>query len=310
MRILICSDGSKWAYKSARFALQLFRDTAHELTILVFKQCAAKMSSTKKTITRATREKEDNIGAQRSPDLIDEEVHELVEDLAIDGTDIRWLHEEGDMARHILDIAKDYDLVCLGGAGKGGFSQNMLGLIADEVVTEGKGNLMVTKSSDVVCKNILLAVTPSSLSEGLAHYVGTLFEGSPAAITIDVLWDALPQRFAGYLEATPAQRVTEMVDADLFDDPDHLQNIIEIIESYGIESSFSYRDYKSLSQLIDDVEFNSYDLIIVHPESPKKGLTEGLLQFVGAGEKNQSLDLMRKSSPNVMLIRSLPNSQK
>ena len=304
MRILICSDGSKWALKSARFALQLFRHTAHELTILAFRQRAAYMSPTKKRITRATRQKEDNLGAERPAIEITEELQDLMGELSIDARELVWEQQEGDMARHILDIADGYDLICLGGAGKGAFSQNLLGMIADEVVMKGHGNLMVTKTSDMICQNILVAVTPDSLSEDLAHHLGTLFQGSPASICIEVLWEALTERFEGYLDASSRQRVAAMVDADLFDDPEHLENILAIIESYGVDCSAQFRDFRSLNQLIDHVEPASYDLIIIHPP-PREA---SLLNFLGS--EKESLTLMRKSSPNVMLLRSVPGTTK
>lgn len=300
MRILICADGSRWALKSARFALQLFRHTAHELTILTFKIRARELPKTRKTITRATRKKEDNIGAERSAVTIERELEDLVDELSIDTREITWLREEGDMAEHVLDIAEDYDLVCLGGAGKGGFSQHMLGLIADQVVLEGKGNLLVTKTSDCVCRDILVALRSSSIDDNLANYLGTLFQGSSARITLDVLWEELPGRFEGYLDAAVGQRMKEMVDDELFEPPEELQNIVEILDGYGIECTWSYKDYHSLDELINDVEPNAYDLMIIHPPPRSTGLRQ-LLE-----PRKQSLNLMRKSSPNVMLLRDLP----
>ncbi len=300
MRILICSDGSKWATKSARFALQLFRDTAHELTVLAFKTRAKELETTQKKMIRGTREKEDNIGAQRSLTIIEEEAQDLVGELIVDTHEVHWMRQEGDMVSSILAIANDYDLICLGGAGKGGFSQNMLGLIVDEVVKKGDGNLMVTKKSDAKCRDVLVALMPETVTEELAHYLGVMFKGSPATITIDVLWEDLPERFEGYLNAATGQRVKQMVDADLFHDPHQLRDIVAIIESYGVDCSASYQDYKSLNQLIDAVEPASYDLIIVHPPSRDSGL----LQLIEP--EKQSLNLMRKSSANVMLLRSLP----
>lgn len=299
MRILICSDGSRWALKSARFALQLFRPTTHELTILTFKVRAREMSKEKKTITRATRKKEDNIGAERSTATIEQELEDLVGELSIDTREITWLREEGDMAQHILSIADDYDLVCLGGAGKGGFSQHLLGLIADEIVLEGKGNLLVTKTSDTICREVLVALRSSSVDDELISYLGTLFEGSSARLTFDILWEELPGRFEGYLDAATHQRMKQMVDDELFEPPQKLKDIATILDEYGIESSWSYQDYNSLNELIDDVEPNSYDLIIVHPP-PRSTSLRQILE-----PRKQSLNLMRKSSPNVMLLRNL-----
>ncbi len=301
MRILICSDGSKWAQKSARFALQLFRDTVHELTILVFKQRASGMTPAKKSMTRGTRDKQDNLGADRATEVIAREVEDLVDDLSIDHREIAWRQDEGNMADHLLEIADDYDLICLGGAGKGGYSPNMLGLIADEIVKRGDGNLMVTKTSDDICKKVLVALSPKSIDEDLAHYLGQLFQDSPASVTIDVLWEDLPPRFEGYLDAATGRKMKQMVDSDLFDDPKKLRRIIDVIESYGIDADSSYQDYHSLEELIEDVEPTAYDLLVLRPSTEDSGF----LQMIEPSK--QSLNLMRKSSTNVMLLRSLPS---
>ena len=299
MRILICADGSRWALKSARFALQLFGDSAHQLTILTFKLRAREMPEAKKTITRATRKKEDNIGSERSATTIETELQELVDELSIDAHEIAWMREEGDMAQHVLEIAEDYDLVCLGGAGKGGFSQHLLGLIADEIVLKGKGNLLVTKTSDSLCRNILVTLHSSSVDDQLANYLGSLFQGCSTKITLDVLWEESPGRFQGYLDAVTRQRMKQMVVDDLFEPPQGLQDIVDILAEYDIESSWSYRDYRSLDELIDSVEPDSYDLIVVPPPPRSTGLRQIL------EPRKQSLNLMRKSSPNVMLLRDI-----
>lgn len=299
MRILICSDGSKWAQKSARFALQLFRDTTHELTVLVFKLRPNKMDSTPEKITRGTIDKQDNIGAGRSPKTIERRVEGLVDGLDVEHDEIDWLYEQGDMAAHVLTIASDYDLVCVGGAGKGGFSQKMLGLVADTIVKEGKGNLMVTKTSDVVCRRVLVALTPASIDGRMAHYLGSMFKETPASITIEVLWEELPGRFEGYMEGTTGERVKRMVKDNLVKKPGKLEEFAETIESYGVPTAISYQDYESLNLLIEDVSADAYDLLVVHPPEPEETILTRL------EPEKQALTLMRKSSPNVLLLRNL-----
>ena len=302
MRILICSDGSKWAQKSARFALQLFRDTAHELTILVFKQRSKDLNAAQKSMVRGTRDKEDNVGSSRSSEIIETELHDLADDIRVDAQEVAWKREEGNMATHLLDVAKDYELVCLGGAGKGGFSRHMLGMIVDEVVMQGEGNLMVTKTSDERCRDILIALPPEDTDdENMAHYLGRLFEGSNATITINIMWSDLPHRFEGYLDAAVGQRVKRMVDEDLFPDKrNRLDSITRVINSYGLECKAAFQDFKSMSELVDDAKPSSYDLVVVRPPAPGDGFLQQL-------EPNkQSLNLMRKSASNVMLLRAVP----
>lgn len=302
MRILICSDGSKWAQKSARFALQLFRDTAHELTILVFKQRSKDLNAAQKSMVRGTRNKEDNVGSSRSSEIIETELHDLADDIRVDAKEVAWKREEGNMATHLLDVAKDYELVCLGGAGKGGFSRHMLGMIVDEVVMQGEGNLMVTKTSDERCRDILIALPPEDTDdENMAHYLGRLFEGSNATITINIMWSDLPHRFEGYLDAAVGQRVKRMVDEDLFPDKrNRLDSITRVITSYGLECKAAFQDFKSMSELVDDAKPSSYDLVVVRPPAPGDGFLQQL-------EPNkQSLNLMRKSASNVMLLRAVP----
>lgn len=298
MRILICSDGSEWARKSVQFALQLFGDTAHELTILIFKERPSKLDSSRKSIVRGTRKKEGQTGADRSIEKIEREIRDLVEELGVH-TDISWLKGEGAFADHILDIAGDYDLVCVGGGGRGGFSQHTLGLVADDLIREDKGNLMVTKTSDAICRNVLVALHPKSVSTELAHYLGQMCEGTPASITVNVLWKEAPNRFDGYFEGTVSQRVRDMMDADLFENPDQLKDLIDIINSYGVSGKSSYQDFHSLDELVDNVDPAAYDLIIIRPDEEHAGLIE-MMEPV-----NRSLDLMRKSDSNVMLLRSL-----
>lgn len=304
MRILIASDGSKWAQKSARFALQLFRHTAHELTILVFKKRPEEVEGPRKAIAQGAQNKKDNVGAERAPQAIEQEAKDLVEELAIE--EIEWRRDEGDMAGHLLDIADEYDLLCLGGVGKGVFSQNMLGMIVDKVVMEGHGNLLVTKKSETECQDVLVALPSESLeNEALIHYLGTLFQGSSIHVTIHVLWEALPERFEGYLEATSARKMKKMVDEELFSgNKEKLQNLVDIIESYDLECSASFQDYESVEQLIDHGELGHYDLIVVHPPAPGSGFVEQL------EPKKQSLNLMRKSTSNVLLLRSIPARKK
>ncbi|MES3629682.1 MAG: universal stress protein [Longimonas sp.] len=302
MRILICSDGSEWAQKSARFALQLFRETAHALTILVFKQHTDALEGEKKSIMQGTQDKEDNIGSERSSSVIEDELHDLVGDFDIAVDEVAWEREEGNMASHLLDIAPDYELICLGGAGKGGFSRSMLGLIVDEVVLEGKGNLMVTKKSDASCRNVLVVLPSEDVYDtDTIHYIGRLFKGSDVVVTVNVLWSDLPHRFEGYLEAATGQRMKRMVDEDLLPDKrDRLEKIKKILKSYEVESKVAYQDSGSVSELVDDAKSSSYDLIVVHPPAPGTGLLQQL-------EPNkQSLNLMRKSEANVMLLRAVP----
>ena len=303
MRILICSDGSKWAQKSARFALQLFRDATHEITILVFKQRPRDLNAAQKSMVRGTRDKEDNVGSDRSSNIIKSELQDIVDEVHVDmHKEVVWQHEEGNMANHLLNIAKDYELVCLGGAGKGGFSRHMLGMIVDEVVMQGKGNLMVTKTSDAQCRDILITLPPEDTDDvHIAHYLGRLFQGSDAAITVNIMWSDLPHRFEGYLDAAVGQRVKRMVDEDLFPDKrNRLNSITRIISSYGLECKAAFQDYKSMSDLVDDAKPSSYDLVVVRPPAPGDGFLQQL-------EPNkQSLNLMRKSASNVMLLRAVP----
>jgi nucleotide-binding universal stress UspA family protein len=303
MRILICSDGSKWAQKSARFALQLFRDTTHELTILIFDQQTKDLDAAQKSMVRGTRDKEDNVGSNRSSKTIETELQDLVDEVHVDmQKEVVWQREEGNMANHLLDVAKDYELICLGGAGKGGFSRHMLGMIVDEVVMKGEGNLLVTKTSDAQCRDILITLPPQDTDDAnMAHYLGRMFKGSNATITVNIMWGDLPHRFEGYLDAAVGQRVKRMVDEDLFPDKrNRLNDITEIISSYGLECEASFQDYKSMSELVDDAKPSSYDLVVVRPPAPGDGFLQQL-------EPNkQSLNLMRKSDSNVMLLRAVP----
>ena len=302
MRILICSDGSKWAQKSARFALQLFRDTVHELTVLVFNQLAKDLDAAQESMVRGTRDKEDNIGSDRSSQIIETELHDLADDVRIDAKEVVWKREEGNMATHLLDVAKNYELICLGGAGKGGFSRNMLGMIVDEIVMEGKGNLMVTKTSARPCRDILIALPPEDTDDAnMAHYLGRLFQGSNATVTVNIMWGDLPHRFEGYLDAATGQRMKRMVDEDLFPRKrSRLDSITKIMSSYGLECEAAFQDYKSMSELVDDAKPSSYDLVVVRP--PASG--DGFLQQLQPNK--QSLNLMRKSASNVMLLRAVP----
>lgn len=306
MHPLICSDGSEWAQKSARFALQLFRGTSNEITVLVFKQRPRALDAEQQAMVQGAREKGDNLGAARAADEIDRELHVLVKEILGDDSAVHWKQADGNMAEHLLGVANDYDIICLGGVGKGGFSRNLMGVFVDELVLKGTGNLLVTKTSDALCHNVLLALPPEDADDkNMAHYLGQLFEGSGVNITINIMWSDLPHRFEGYMEASMGQRVKRMVDEDLFPDKRRrLGHITGILNDYGLTSKAAFKDYGSMSDLVDAAEPNSYDLIIVRP--PAAG--DGFLQQLEPNK--QSLNLMRKSASNVMLLRDVPVDKK
>ncbi len=299
MRILISADGSQWAAKSAKFALQLFRDSDHDVTILVFKQRARDLPKKKETITRDIRRKDDLEGAARKADVIEEEVEDLVADLAIEHDSVEWKFARGDMAKYLLGVAGSYDLVCIGGAGKGGFSQQLLGMIADEIVTTGTGNLMVTKATDQICRKVLVTVMHNDLSDELARYLGTLFAGTGTTLALEVISDDQPRRFEGYLNAASGERLKQMAQDDLFVESRRHREIKDIIESYGVECRLSDRDFESMEDLIDTVDPEGYDLLIIHPP-PEESRLFGLF-----GSEAKHLKLMRRSQTNVMLLRRL-----
>ncbi len=299
MRILISADGSQWAVKSARFALQLFRNTDHEVTILVFKQRARDLPKKKEKITRDLRRKGDLEGAARKADVIEEEVEDLVDELSLKQGDVEWRQARGDMAKYLLGVAPNYDLVCIGGAGKGGFSQQLLGMIADEIVMSGEGNLMVTKATDKLCRKVLVTVMVNDLSDKLANYLGSLFGGTGTELSLEVIRDDQPRRFDGYLNAASGERLKQMAQDDLFVDSSRRDEVTEIIESYGVECHYADRDFESMGDLIDKADPNSYDLLIIHPP-PEDSRLFGLF-----GNEAKHLKLMRRSQTNVMLLRRL-----
>ena len=302
MRILICSDGSKWAHKSAQFALQLFRHTVHEITVLVFKQRTQALDADQKALIKGMRNKEDNVGSDRSAHQIETDLQALVDEIMEADKPVQWTHAEGNMANHLMEVADDYDMVCLGGVGKGGFSRNLMGVFVDELVMDSNGNLLVTKTSDALCRDVLVALPPKDTDdEHMAHYLGQLFAGSGVTITVNIMWSDLPHRFEGYLEAAARQRVKRMVDDDLFPDKHHRLNYISrIISQYDLTCKAAFKDYKSMGELVDGVKPSSYDLMVVRPPAPGDGFLQQL------EPKKQSLNLMRKSSSNVMLLRDVP----
>lgn len=297
MRILICFDGSTWARKSARFALRLFKNTPKHLTLLTFKrQPEHEQPGTERL---PAQDKADNVGAEREPMTIERELSSLAK--SEDVADASFIEGAGDLVGHLLSIAPQYDLVCLGGAGKGGFSQYTLGHIVDGVVLKGQGNLLVTKRSDSKCQNVMIAITRERAEdEHLIDYLGKLFQGSPCALTIHVLWEELPHRFEGYLQGATAEKMKQMVGQNLFQkNRAELQNLTDHLASYGLDAQASYHNMPSMEKMVEEVDPEAYDLVVIYPPSRSDGMLKRL------EPKKESLNLMRKSTCNVMLLRSL-----
>lgn len=293
MHILICYDGSYWARRSTRFALRLFANTDHRLTVLVVDRPDHDISE-----PVADEPESDRCGADRSMTELESDVRELVDKLDV-SPQLNWRHETGEMFDAITTVCGDCELICVGGTGRGVYSASMLGTVGRRLVRQGRKNILVTKHTDEVCRNAVVAVTESGFDARLAHHLGTLFESTSTRLNIEILWGELPTRFQGYLDASIGRRLQQMIDADMFDRPDEIARPADILESYDLDVTISFQSRPSLDHLIDDFEDVGYDLVVLRARPHDARL---LRQFE---PDNRLIELMRRSIPNVMVLRTL-----
>lgn len=301
MKILVCTDGSRWAQDSVRFVVDLFRNSVHELTVLVFKQRPGDLTAAEKRIARGTSSKHEKSGQERPGSEIEGEVREIVGRLEVHSAVVGLEQAEGDLSEHILRVAADYDLVSLGGAGRGGFSHDLLGMIANRVILEGTGNLMVTKRVEGPCRRVLLAVRRERVDRELLDWVGTLISGADVELTLWVLTPRVLKRFEGYMEAVRGERLRKVGEAETSPGERALmERVADALAGHGVKAAVDVKTGVSFSGMIDEVEPRVYDLVMIHPPFDPPG------PFQDIEPAKLALKLLRKIPSNVLLLRSLP----
>ncbi|MGM0381493.1 MAG: universal stress protein [bacterium] len=291
MKILVLTDGSEGAQKSTRFAVKLFQFTSHEIKVVVFK-------SNDKELPEA---EEERIGADRALEEIKTETDEIVGDSSNKLTDVEVLTDRGNLMEYIDGVADDYDLVCLGTAGKGAFTENVLGEVPANVIRYGRGNLLINKGNDSECRRSVICAPLAAFTEELAEFVIGLFTDFPGEIVIYPLLENYPRRFEGYRDASGKKKVEEMVEDEVFPhDHERLDQFVKILESEDFVTNFKFCEGTSTADLIDGFTARDYDLIIIHAPG---GEHEFLPDFEPG---KQMLQLVRKSPTNTLVLRDVP----
>lgn len=258
MKVLLVTEGGERGEKNIRFLSPVAKAGPHDVDLVYVKEVEDEMPKKHYDIAKDTQAKKGvaEPGSERKT-LLDR-MSSVAEDL---GVEVEQVGLKGDPAEQILERAeKGYDLVAMGSGGRGIFTKEMLGFVANTVVKESPVSVLVVKGERERCRRVLIATKGSEKSRGVYEYTAELLGGGDFDVTTLQVAESFP-RLRGYMETVEddIQRAVE----DIQPSDEYVEQGVEMLKGNGLRSEIKFREGEFAAQVMEEAKEGNYDLVVM-----------------------------------------------
>lgn len=238
MRILICTDGSKYAEDAIRFGGLIAKGVKAHLTLLGVIEGPNEMEKVRQSLERAI-------------DLLAQEVAAL-----------ETRTKMGHAAEEILSETeeREYDLVIVGSRGRRGITRFLLGSTAARIVQHAPISVLIVKGQQPSLRRILICTGGEERGEEDIRFGGMIAQSTGAQVTILHVISQLPltpeARFED-LEATKKELLQQEIPEAI-----HLRKGLQILKGLGVAGEVKIRRGLVVDEILAEAE-EGYDLLVV-----------------------------------------------
>jgi len=239
VRILICTDGSKYAEEAICFGGLIAKGAKAHLTLLGVIEGPEEMEKVRKSLERAR-------------DL-----------LAQDVTALETKTRRGHAAEEILSETeeREYDLVVVGSRGRRGITRFLLGSTAARIVQHAPISVLIVKGKRPSLGRILICTGGEERGEEDVRFGGMIARSTGAQVTILHVMSQLPLTPEGRLEDLEATE-EELLERETREGA-HLRKGLQILRELGAAGKVKIRRGLVVNEILAEAEEGGYDLLVI-----------------------------------------------
>ncbi|MGB5932689.1 MAG: universal stress protein [Anaerolineae bacterium] len=239
MRILICTDGSKYAEEAIRFGGFIAKGAKAHLTLLGVIEGPDEAEKVRKSLERAR-------------DLLAQDVSAL-----------ETKTKMGHAAEEILSETeeREYDLVVVGSRGRRGITRFLLGSTAARIVQHTPISVLIVKGKRPSLRNILICTGGEERGEEDVRFGGMIARSIRAQVTILHVMSQLPltpEARLEDLEATEEELLRQETREGV-----HLRKGLQILKELGVAGEVKIRRGLVVNEILAEAEEGDYDLLVI-----------------------------------------------
>lgn len=251
MKILLCTDGSKYAAEALRFGSLIAREVKDQVTLLGVIERPGEESKVRRMLERTCNA------------------------LAADVPQIETLLRHGHAAEQIIEEAEqhEYDLVVVGSRGRRGVTRFLLGSTAGRLARYCPVSVVIVKGQRRALSRILVCTGGAEAGERDTQMAGRIAALTGASVTVLHVMSQLP--------LTPECELDDLecsAEAWLLSDAReavHLRKLLAILDDLGVSGQAKVRQGLVVDEILAEAREGNYDLLAVGAH-----VASGLLRFV------------------------------
>ena len=251
MKILMCTDGSKYASEALRFGSLIAREVKKEVTLLGVTEHSDEVSKVTRMLERISSV--------------------LCEDVPQIQTVIRHGHAAEQILREVEE--HEYDLVVVGSRGRRGITRFLLGSTAARLARYCPVSVIIVKGEGRELNKILVCTGGAEAGEKDTQMAGHIAALTGASVTVLHVMSQLP--------LTPECELEDLecsAEAWLLSDAReavHLRKLLNILDDLGVPGQVKVRQGLVVDEILAEAREGNYDLLAVGAH-----VASGLLRFV------------------------------
>ena len=239
MRILICTDGSKYAEEAIRFGGLIAKGAKAHLTLLGVIEGPSEMEKVRKSLKKAR-------------DV-------LAQDVAALETTTRMGHAAEEILSETEE--REYDLVVVGSRGRRGITRFLLGSTAARIVQHAQISVLIVKGKQPSLGNILICTGGEERGEEDVRFGGMIARSTRAQATILHVMSQLPLTPEARLEDLEATE-EELLQRET-PEAVHLRKGLQILRELGVAGKVKIRRGLVVNEILAEAEEGEYDLLVI-----------------------------------------------
>lgn len=239
MRILICTDGSKYAEEAIRFGGLIAKGAEAHLTLLGVIEGPSETEKVVKSLEKAS-------------DL-------LAQDVAALETKTKMGHAAEEILSETEE--REYDLVVVGSRGRRGITRFLLGSTAARIVQHAQISVLIVKGKRPSLEHILICTGGEEWGEEGVRFGGMIAHSTRAQVTILHVMSQLaltPEARLKDLEATEEELLKRETREGV-----HLRKGLQILRGLGVAGKVKIRRGLVVGEILAEAEEGGYDLLVI-----------------------------------------------
>lgn len=239
MRVLICTDGSRYAEEAMHFGGLIAKGAKAHLTLLGVIEGPDETEKVRKSLE----------GAKEL----------LVQDVAALETKMKMGHAAEEILRETEE--REYDLVILGSRGRRGITRFLLGSTAARIVQHAPISVLIVKGKQPSLRSILICTGGAERGEEDVRFGGMIARSTGAEVAILHVMSQLPLTPEGRWEDLEATE-EELLERETREGV-HLRKGLQILRELGVAGEVKIRRGLVVNEILAEAEEGDYDLLVI-----------------------------------------------